>query len=277
MTLFGHKAPPSALIGLAIVAAVLLTLPFAQWLAPAGEAELIGQVWDPPSAQALLGTDNLGRDMLSRLIYGARTTVSIALVTTLLSFAIGITAGFLAAVVGGTADVVLSRVVDVLLAVPILIFALMVLSVLGTSVPVLIGTIALLEATRVFRVARAVAMGIAVLDFVDVARLRGESLGWILAREILPNAAPPLVAEFGLRFCFTFLFIASLSFLGLGIQPPQADWGSMVRENAQAINFGGYAALFPAGAIALLTVGVNLVVDWLLSIHARPGGAQAEL
>jgi peptide/nickel transport system permease protein len=164
-----------------------------------------------------------------------------------------------------------------MLAMPVLIFALMVFAVLGTSIPIMIITISILESTRVFRLARAVAMNITVLDYVQVARLRGEGVGWVIFREILPNALPPLIAEFGLRFCFTFLFIASLSFLGLGIQPPAADWGSMVHDNAQAISFGGYAPLFPAGAIALVTIGVNLIVDWLLSIHALPSGTGAEI
>lgn len=277
MTLFGAKPPASALVGLAIVAAILAAALLAPWVAPYGEADLVGDVWASPSAATLLGTDSLGRDMLSRLIYGARTTVGIAVATTALAFLIGCVAGFTAAVVGGWADAVLSRIVDVLLAIPVLISALLVLSVLGTSIPVLIGTIAVLESTRVFRVSRAVAMTIAVLDYVEIAKLRGEGLAWVVSREVLPNALPPLIAEAGLRFCFIFLFIASLSFLGLGIQPPYADWGSMVRENAQAINFGVYAPLYPAAAIALLTVGVNLVVDWLLALHARPGGQTVDL
>lgn len=277
MTLFGARPPASAAAGLVIVVLVVAAAVLAPWVAPYGEAELVGGVWDGPSAATLLGTDSLGRDMLSRLVYGARTTVGIALATTALAFVLGCAMGFAAAVVGGWVDALLSRLIDVLLAIPVLISALLVLSVLGTSIPVLIGTIAVLESTRVFRVSRAVAMTIAVLDYVEIARLRGEGLGWVMAREVLPNALPPLIAEAGLRFCFIFLFIASLSFLGLGIQPPNADWGSMVRENAQAINFGVYAPLYPAAAIALLTVGVNLVVDWLLALHARPGGQTVDL
>ena len=111
-------------------------------------------------------------------------------------------------------------------------------------------------------------MDIEVMEFVEAARLRGEGLWWIMRHEILPNAMPPLVAEFGLRFCFVFLFIASLSFLGLGLQPPLADWGGMVRENAGAITFGIYIPLLPAAAIAVLTVGVNLVVDWFLHLSS---------
>ncbi|SQA97543.1 Probable D,D-dipeptide transport system permease protein ddpC [Cedecea neteri] len=171
---------------------------------------------------------------------------------------VGIITGFTAAIYGRWVDVVLTRIVDTLMSIPVLILALIVLSVLGTSIPVLVGTIALLDATRVFRLARLVAQGIVCLEYVEAARLRGEGLWWIVRKEFLPNAMPPLLAEFGMRFCFTFLFIAGLSFLGLGIQPPWADWGSMVRDNAQAINFGQFAPLYPAAAIALLTIGVNL-------------------
>jgi peptide/nickel transport system permease protein len=215
--------------------------------------------------------------MLTRLIYGARTTIGIAAACTLLSFFIGVTLGLTAAVLGSWVDVVLSRLVDVIMSIPQLILALIVLGVFGSSIPVLILTIAIIDSTKVFRLARALGMNIAVLDFVEVARMRGEGLAWIIRREVLPNASAPLISEFGLRFCFNFLFVAALSFLGIGVQPPYADWGGMVRENAAAINFGLFAPLYPAFAIASLTVGVNLVVDWLLSIDARPSGAQAEM
>ncbi|MFP1878059.1 ABC transporter permease [Lonsdalea quercina] len=256
--------PLSAWIGLLIIAANLISALFAPWLAPHSETAQVGDIWMSPSADALLGTDSLGRDMLSRILFGARTTIAIALVITFSSFVIGIMTGFTAAIYGRWVDVILTRIVDTLMSIPVLILALIVLSVLGTSIPVLVGTIALLDATRVFRLARLVAQDIVCQEYVELARLRGEGLRWILTREILPNAIPPLLAEFGMRFCFTFLFIAGLSFLGLGIQPPYADWGSMVRDNAQAINFGLLAPLYPAAAIALLTIGVNLVVDWLL-------------
>jgi len=212
----------------------------------------------------LLGTDNLGRDMLSRLIYGARNTVGIAFATTALAFTLGSVLGLLAAVVGGWLDQLLSRAVDVLMAIPALIFALLLLTIVGTSVINMILVIAVIDATRVFRLARAVAMNIVVMDYVEAAKLRGEGLWRLITREILPNAMAPLVAEFGLRFCFVFLTISALSFLGLGIQPPTADWGSMVRDNATLISFGDITPLLPAGAIALLTVSVNFVVDWQL-------------
>jgi peptide/nickel transport system permease protein len=267
-------APLSAKLGLLLIVLFLVAALFASWLAPYDQAALGGDVWAPLSLEHPLGTDQLGRDLLSRLLYGARLTIGIALVTTLISFVIGITLGFTAAVVGGWLDQALSRFVDALMAIPTLIFALLILSVLGTSIPVLVLVIAVLDSTRVFRLARALAVNIAAQDFVEVARLRGERLPWVLTRELLPNAAPPLVAEFGLRFCFVFLFISALSFLGLGVQPPNADWGGMVRENAQAINFGLTAPLIPAAAIAILTIAVNLVVDWLLARRHRMAGGR---
>jgi peptide/nickel transport system permease protein len=277
MRIFGHKPSLTAWVGLAIITFYLLVALFAPWLAPYTQSESVGGTWDPPSESMLLGADNIGRDILSRLIYGAQMTIGIALVTTILSFLMGTTLGFLAAVGGPTIDMILSRLVDVILSIPLLISALIILSVFGSSIPVLILTIAILDSTRVFRLARAVAMNLAVLEYVEVAKLRGEGLFWVMRSEILPNAAPPLIAEFGLRFCFNFLFVAGLSFLGLGIQPPYADWGGMVRDNAQAINFGMFAPLWPAIAIAVMTIGVNLVVDWILSINSRPSGASAEM
>ena len=277
MRLFGHKPPLSAWIGLAIIVFYILVAIFAPLIAPYGEAESVGGTWQGSTSETWLGADNIGRDILTRLIYGARMTIGVALATTILSFAFGTTLGFLAAVGGPVIDTILSRIVDVMLSIPLLIFALIILSVFGSSIPVLVLTIAILDCTRVFRLARAVAMNLVVLEYVEAARLRGEGLWWVMRREILPNALPPMIAEFGLRFCFNFLFVAGLSFLGLGIQPPYADWGGMVRDNAQAITFGMYAPLWPAMAIAFMTVGVNLVVDWILSITARPFGAPADL
>ena len=277
MKIFGYKPPLTALIGMAIIVVFVLTAIFADVIAPYGEAESVGQTWDDPTIANWLGTDNIGRDLLSRLIFGARMTIGVALVTTLLSFFIGITTGFLAAVGGSVIDQILSRLVDVMLSIPLLIFALIILSVFGSSIPTLIMTLAILDSTRVFRLARAVATNLVVMEYVEAARLRGEGLWWIMRREILPNALPPMISEFGLRFCFNFLFVASLSFLGLGIQPPFADWGGMVRDNGKAISFGLTAPLWPALMIAIMTVGVNLVVDWILSINSRPSGASAEM
>jgi peptide/nickel transport system permease protein len=258
------QAPISAKLGVLIIIIYMVAAIFAPVIAPYSETEVVGDVWEEMGSGFLLGTDQIGRDLFTRLIYGARNTISIAFVTTMLSFFIGITGGFLAAVVGGWIDQGISRVIDIIMSIPILIFALMILSVLGTSTPILIIVIAVLDSTRVFRLSRAVAMDVVVMDYVEVARLRGENLWYLMRHEVLPNTLAPLVAEFGLRFCFVFLFISSLSFLGLGIQPPTADWGSMVRENAGAITFGILTPLLPAVAIAVLTIGVNLVVDWFL-------------
>ena len=258
------NSPITAKFGLIVIIAYVVVAVFADFFAPFSETEIVGAEYEPWTAEFLLGTDNLGRDMLSRLIYGARNTVGIAFVTTMLAFFIGVIMGLLAAALGGWLDQLFSRIVDVLMAIPSLIFALLILTVVGTSVPALIMVIAVLDSTRVFRLARAVAVNIVVMDYVEVARLRGEGLWWVITKEVLPNAMPPLVAEFGLRFCFVFLFISALSFLGLGLQPPTADWGSMVRENATLITFSDITPLLPAGAIALLTVAVNFVVDWFL-------------
>lgn len=255
----------AGIVGLYLIAALI-----GPWVAPYGESEAAGDVWQPFSAEFLLGTDSLGRDVLSRLLYGTRTTILIALSATLLSFAIGMFLGFLAAVVGGVVDQTISRGVDVLMSIPTLIFALVVLSLLPHSKIVLILVMAVLDSTRVFRLSRAVARDVAVMDFVEAARLRGEGLGWVMRREVLPNTLPPIISEFGLRFCFIILFLSAVSFLGLGIQPPEADWGGMVRDNANAIGFGLVLPLIPAAAIVLLTIAVNLLVDWQLNRSSRP-------
>jgi len=258
------SAPPTAWFGLLVVAAYIFIALFAPLIAPYREDQIVGDQYAPWDDQFLLGTDQLGRDMLSRLIFGARNTIGIAVLTTALAFGIGGSLGMLAATLGSWTDQLLSRLVDILMAIPQLIFALVLLVIFGPSITNLILIIAVLDSTRVFRLTRATAMNVVVLDFVEAARLQGEKIGWIMGREILPNILPPLVAEFGLRFCFVFLTIAALSFLGLGIQPPTADWGSMVRENATLINYGDITPLLPAAAIALLTVAVNFVVDWFL-------------
>jgi peptide/nickel transport system permease protein len=256
--------PLSAAFGLLVIALYVLVAVFAPLLAPFGEQETAAAPYLPWGAPHYLGTDQRGGDVLSRLIFGARNTVGIAFLTTILAFLLGTTLGLWAAVVGGWLDQVLSRFVDALMAIPALILSLLLLTIFGTSVPVLILVIAAVDATRVFRLARSVGQGIVVMDYIEAAKLRGEGTWRLITREILPNALAPLVAEFGLRFCFVFLAISALSFLGLGIKPPAADWGSMVRESATLITFGDITPLLPAGAIALLTVAVNFVVDWQL-------------
>ncbi|ETX27901.1 ABC transporter permease [Roseivivax isoporae] len=281
-----RQMPLTAAFGLLTILLYAVTAIFADILAPYGQSEVVGAVNMLPGGDPAtggdpahpLGTDQIGRDLMSRLIYGAQNTVGIAFATTCIAFFLGGSLGFLAATIGGWLDNLLARAVDVLMAIPSLIFALLLMTIASawagnqqwqlTLYMVII--IAVIDSTRVFRLARAVGQSIVVMDYIEAAKLRGEGLGYLIFREILPNATAPLLAEFGLRFCFVFLTIAALSFLGVGIQPPLADWGTMVRDLAQFINFAAFsplAAALPlmaAGAIALLTVAVNFVVDWML-------------
>lgn len=275
MRLFGTSITVTALVGMLVILACVGGVVLAPWIAPYDPNLPMGGRWDPPSPEHWLGLDHIGRDMFSRILYGGRISIGLALLATILAFVVGIVAGFAAAVFGGWVDIALSRIADVILSIPILMSALIVISGFGTSTTILVLTIGFLYSVLVFRVARSVAMNIVVLEYVEAARLRGEGPMWVILREILPNALPPLAAEFGLRFCFAFLFVAALSFLGLGVQPPDADWGSMVKESALAIPAGVAAPLYPAAAIALLTIGVNMVVDWLVSMYSRPQGENA--
>ncbi|MDB2324985.1 ABC transporter permease [Alphaproteobacteria bacterium] len=262
--MFLRTAPLTASFGMLVITIYILCAIFAPLIAPYGEAEILSTAFNPWTSTYYLGTDNLGRDVFSRLIYGARNTVGIALLITTIAFVLGTSIGILSALKGGYVDQILGRFVDVLMAIPSLIFSLLMLTIFGTSVISLVLVIAVIDSTRVFRLARSVALNIVQLDYIEAAKLRGETTTYLIGREILPNALAPLAAEFGLRFCFVFLMISALSFLGLGLQPPTADWGSMVRDNADLISFGDITPLIPAGAIALLTIAVNFVVDWLL-------------
>ena len=281
-----RSMPLTAAFGIMIIIVYAVLAIFAGLIAPYGQEEILANANIVPGGNVAmggnpeypLGTDQIGRDILSRLIYGAQNTVGIAFATTCLAFFLGATMGFLAATLGGWLDQLLSRAVDVLMAIPALIFALLLMTIatfwansLGIPLTLfMIVIIAVIDSTRVFRLARAVGTSIVVMDYIEAAKLRGEGLGYLIFREILPNAYAPLLAEFGLRFCFVFLTIASLSFLGVGIQPPLADWGTMVKDLSQFINFAAFAPqvatapLLAAGAIALLTVAVNFVVDWML-------------
>ena len=273
------RIPLSALTGLSLTGLYFFCAIFASWVAPYGMAETVGEVWEPSrigfllgtapegtlEAKYWLGTDQIGRDLLTRMIYGGQTTIFIATAGTILSFTTGSTLGFIAAVSGSWIDQTLSRFVDLVMSIPSLILALVILSAIDVTVLTLIVLMGLLDSTRVFRLSRAVAVDISVMEYVEAARLRGEKTAWIIFREILPNALSPLVAEMGLRFIFMVLFISTLSFLGIGVQPPLADWGGIVKENKDGINFGIGAALYPAAAIATLAISVNLIADWVLN------------
>ncbi len=283
-----RSMPLTASFGILTILIYAIFAIFAGAIAPYGQEQIIPGVaanvipgGDPTlggNPDFPLGTDQIGRDILSRLIYGAQNTVGIAFATTVLAFLLGGTLGFLAATLGGWLDQLLSRAVDVLMAIPSLIFALLLMTIASVWAPQLgipltffmVVIIAVIDSTRVYRLARAVGQNIVVMDYIEAAKLRGEGLGYLVFKEILPNATAPLLAEFGLRFCFVFLTIAALSFLGVGIQPPLADWGTMVRDLGGFVNFAQFAPmaatapLLAAGAIALLTVAVNFVVDWML-------------
>ncbi len=249
-------------LGAAVVGFWAIIALFGPWLAPHHEAVFVADgSFLPADSDFLLGSDYLGRDLFSRILWGARTTIGIALVATMLAYAVGITLGVAAAVRGGWTDTLLSRGNDAILALPGLMLALVVLAALGSSIPVLIGTAAVVYMSGVFRLSRALAQDVMVQDFVEAARVRGEGAWWIISREVMPNITAPLLTDFGFRLCFVILLISGLSFLGLGVQPPAADWGSMVRENLQGLSFGAMAALWPAAAIASLTIGINLIVD----------------
>ncbi len=256
--------------GIVIVILGLVLALIGPLLAPYNVGQIVGGVFDRPNDQTLLGTDVLGRDILTRLLYGAQLTVGVALAATVMGFLLGMAVGFSAAEIRGRYDDFVTWLLDVFLSFPPILLALIVIAALSSDLWVLICTIAVIHASRVGRVGRAVAMNIAALEFVEVARARGEKLTSILVREIWPSTIRPLAVEFGLRLTYSILFLSSLSFLGLGIQPPDADWGSMVRENLNALQRGTYiAVLAPAFSIAILTVGVNLIVDWLGSQSGR--------
>lgn len=259
-----RTAPLTAAFGMFVIFTYAVAGIFAPIMAPYGESQIIASAFAPADENMLLGADQLGRDIFSRLVYGTRNTVGLALVATILAFVMGAVAGLFAATKGGWIDQIFGRTADVIMSVPSLIFALLMLSIFGTELWVIVIVVAIIYAPRVFRLTRAVAGNIVVMDYIEAAKLRGEGTGYLIRKEILPNSTAPLIAEFGLEFCFVFLLIAGLSFLGLGIQPPTADWGSMVRENATLISFGDITPLIPAAAIALLTVAVNFVVDWML-------------
>lgn len=267
--------PTSARLGLAIVGAYVLVALFAPFIARYGESQVFDTPYAPWSAEFPLGTDQLGRDVLTRLIYGARNTIGIAFGATCLSISVGSLLGMSIALAGGIVDQLVGRIIDIIMSIPSLILSLMILSLIGPSIPKLLILIAAIDAVYVTRLARAVSCNICQMDYLEAAKLRGERLPWIVTREILPNILPIMAVEFGLRFCFVFLTIASLSFLGVGIQPPAADWGSMVRESASLIGFAAFdiraaiTPLLPAVAIATLTIAVNLVVD--AYVHLRSG------
>lgn len=262
-----YGLPVAGIIGGSIVAFWAVMAIIGPYVAPYDVGALVdddvfGQMrWAVP-----LGSDFLGRDVMSRILVGARYTVGVAAAATFLAVLTGGTLGMLAAVSRGGVDMALSRFFDALISIPSKMAALVVIAALGSSIPVLIGTVALIYTSGAYRIWRALAVNVNTLEFVEVARARGEGTGYLIREEILPNIAGTVLTDFGLRFVFAVLILSGLSFLGLGVQPPDADWGSLVRENIAGLADGALAVVMPAVAIATLTIGVNLLIDYL------PGG-----
>jgi peptide/nickel transport system permease protein len=257
-----HRFSVLGLIGLALVVFWLAVAFIGPLVAPyKGGAFTSTEIFASYSAAHLLGTDYLGRDMLSRILYGARYTVGLALAAAVLASVIGTFFGLLAAVSGKWVDEVLSRLFDALISIPSKVLALVVIAAFGSSIPMLTTVAALAYIPGAFRISRSLALNLMGLEYVQVARARGEGLLYIARVEVLPNMIHPMLADFGLRFVFIVLLLSGLSFLGLGVQPPNADWGSLVRENIGGLSEGAPAVLMPAVAIATLTIGMNLLID----------------
>ena len=253
------------LVGM-ISAAVALTWAviavIAPWLTPYGPGEVVDfDSFGPISEQFWLGSDYLGRDMLSRILVGTRYTVGISLAAVLIACFTGVVLGMTAAVIGGWYDTILSRFLDALTSIPSKLFGLVVVAGIGSSIPVLIGVLAVIYTPGAYRFARALSVNINTMEYVTAARARGERTLYLIRHEILPNITGPVLADMGLRFVFIVLLLSGLSFLGLGVQPPNSDWGSLVRENIGALSFGAPAVIMPSIAIATLTISVNLLID----------------
>ncbi|SFG11358.1 peptide/nickel transport system permease protein [Novosphingobium sp. CF614] len=256
--------PISGRIGLGLVLFWLAVALAGPSLAPYPVGAFVDRdVFSGASARFWLGSDYLGRDVLSRLLWGSRYTVLLALGAALLAVATGTSLALVAAVRGGWTDEIISRTMDTLISIPSKIFALVLVAAFGSSLSLLLLIAAFTYVPGNFRIARALAMNLVALDFVQVARARGERAFHIALREVLPNMIHPLLADMGLRFVFVVLLLSGLSFLGLGVQPPHADLGSLVRENISGITEGALAIIAPALAIATLTVGANLLIDAL--------------
>lgn len=257
-----RSLPWAGRIGLAVVALWILAALFGPALAPHAVGAVVSpDVYAAFSAAHPLGTDYLGRDMLSRILHASRFTIGLALAAALAASLTGTTIALIAATAGGWVDEVVSRLMDALISIPSKMLALVMVAAFGSSVGLLILTAAISYTPGAFRIARSLAVNVKTLEYVLAARARGEGLGYIARVEILPNMVNPMLADFGLRFVFVVLLLSGMSFLGLGVQPPNADLGSLVRENISGLFEGAPAVVMPAIAIATLTVSVNLLID----------------
>ncbi len=257
-----RRLPVAGMIGTTIVAFWLLMALFGPYLASHGVGGVTSDdVFAPMSLQYPLGTDYLGRDMLSRILHGAPYTIGVALAGVLVASIGGTVLALFAAALGGWFDAIVSRIVDVKISIPSKLLALIIIAAFGASIPVLILTAGVGYMAGAYRIARALAVNVQAMDYVQAARARGEGLLYITLFEMLPNMFRPVLADFGLRFVFIVLMLSGMSFLGLGVQPPEADWGSLVRENIIGLSEGAPAVIIPAIAIATLTIGVNMAID----------------
>ena len=261
--------PLAGLIGCAVFAFWLLMAVAGPYLAPDDAGGVGDDVFAPLSALHPLGTDYLGRDMLSRILHGAPYTIGLALAAVLVASVGGTVLAMCAAAAGGWFDAIVSRIVDTMLSIPHKLLALIIVAGFGTSVPLLILTAGIGYMPGAYRIARALAVNVQAMDYVQAARARGEGMAYITCHERLPNMIRPVLADFGLRFLFIVLLLSGLSFLGLGIQPPHADWGSLVRENIIGLSEGAPAVVMPALAIATLTIAVNMAIDGLAGRKRR--------
>lgn len=263
---------PATMLGFLIVAIFLLMALLGPWLAPYKYSDQnLAERLQPPSATHWFGTDQFGRDIFSRILAGSRDVFTIAGSGTLLAVLLGLTLGLISGYVGGMLDDALMRLMDVLLSIPPLLLAMIILGTLGPSRLNIVLVVGFLYIPMVSRVVRSVVLDIKTREFIEAARMRGESNVYILFREILPNVLPPLAVEASMRFSYSIFLVASLGFLGLGVQPPSPDWGMMVSEARTWVNLAPWVLVYPAGTIALLVVGVAFMSDGLRRM-LLPGG-----
>ncbi|MEO9777903.1 MAG: ABC transporter permease [Sedimentitalea sp.] len=258
----GYSFDPLGRVGLAVILFWAMVAIFGPLIAPYPPGKIVDWDYFGPISQAYwMGTDYLGRDIFSRILMGSRYTVGIALAAVTIACSVGIVLGMIAAVAEGWFDMILSRLLDAFNGIPSLLFGLVVVAAVGSSIPVLILTLSAIYMPGSYRFARALAVNTNTMDFVTVARARGEKTTYLIVREIFPNILGPVLADLGLRFVFIVLVLSGLSFLGLGVQPPYADWGALVRENIEGLSAGAPAVVFPSIAIASLTISVNMLID----------------
>ncbi|MBN1179408.1 MAG: ABC transporter permease [Anaerolineae bacterium] len=252
-----------AVIGIAMVLFWILVAIFAPPLAPYDPNAIVGRLSQPPSAEHWMGTDNLGRDVLSRLIYGSRPILVLAPISVLLSVAIGVTLGLLSGYLGGVVDEVLMRVLDAVMAFPTILLYMIIIAAVGASKINVIMAITIGGVPGITRIVRSLVLDVRSREFVQAARLRGESILHIMFREILPNCLGPIVVDSCLRIGYAAFAIGGLGFLGLGLPPPDPDWGRMVSDGRVWIMTAPWIVIFPSLAIATLVVGLNLFADGL--------------